>query len=127
MKERGEIKYGGWLVIPSPFSTDMIVTELLDPEATSLPSPNQLKGRVLIKHKKLEVDDKMSKTSTLQKQHATSSTATLHKSSSNASFQVDDEVESFMSDLSNQRKNGYLYMQDPIDKVRRETRVTLLN
>ena len=88
----------------------MIVTELLDPEATCLPSPNQLKMRILIKHKKIEVGEK-TKSGTLQKSGAQKS----------GTFQVDDtETESFLTDLSNQRKNGYLYMQDPIDKVKKK-------
>lgn len=89
----------------------MIVTELLDPGATMLPSPAQLKRRVLIKHKKLEVDDRVSRTATLKQ------APSFHKTGSVSSMSVDDDMESFMSDLSNQRKNGYLYMQDPIDKV----------
>ena len=96
----------------------MIVTELLDPEATSLPSPNDLKRRVLIKHKKIEVNDKVSKSGTLVKHSSVAST--FQKTSSSGSIQVDDDMDTFMSDLSNQRKNGYLYMQDPIDKVRNE-------
>ena len=94
---------------------DLIVTELLDPEATCLPSPNQLKRRVLIKHKKLEVNDKSTRMATLQKH--SSSTASIQKTSSSGSIQIDEDIEAFMSDLSNQRMNGYLYMQDPIDKV----------
>ena len=31
----------------------MLVTELLDPTTAKLPSPNQLKRRLIIKHKKL--------------------------------------------------------------------------
>ena len=89
------------------------MTELLDPDATSLPSPNQLKRRVLIKHKKLEVNDKVSRTGTLQK-HSSSS---FNKTGSSGSIQLDEDLEAFMSELSNQRRNGYLYMQDPIDKV----------
>ena len=91
------------------------MTELLDPEATCLPSPDQLKRRVLIKHKKLEVNDKSSRVGTLQKH--SSSTVSIQKTSSSGSIQIDEDIEAFMSDLSNQRKNGYLYMQDPIDKV----------
>ena len=105
-----------WRVVTFPFSPDTIVTELLDPQATSLPSPNQLKRRVLIKHKKIEVNDKVGKSGTLVKH--SSSSSSFHKTSSSGSIQVDDDVDTFMSDLSNQRKNGYLYMQDPIDKVR---------
>jgi hypothetical protein len=94
--------------------TDLIVTELLDPEATCLPSPHQLMRRVIIKHKKLEVNDK-SRVATLQKH--SSSMASIQKTSSSGSIQIDEDLDTFMSDLTNQRRNGYLYMQDPIDKV----------
>ena len=104
--------------LPPPSPADLIVTELLDPEATCLPSPNQLKRRVIIKHKKLEVNDKSSRVGTLQKH--SSSTASIQKTSSSGSIQIDEDIEAFMSDLSNQRKNGYLYMQDPIDKVSKQ-------
>ena len=106
---------------PARLCTDLIVTELLDPEATCLPSPNQLKRRVLIKHKKIEVMDKASRTATLQKH------SSFQKTSSSGSIHVDEDIESFMSDLSNQRKNGYLYMQDPIDKVSQTLEVFMLN
>ena len=100
----------------------MIVTELLDPDATALPSPNQLRGRIIIKHKKIEEAEKTSRSGTLQKLHSSSDSAKFQKTGSVSSLQVDDELDSFMQDLSNQKKNGYLYMQDPIDKVRERGR-----
>ena len=78
----------------------MLVSQLLDSNATCLPSPNQLKRRVLIKHKKLMVEGEVPERST-----------TVIPDPSELDFA------SFMSDLSNSRKNGYLFMQDPIDKV----------
>ena len=79
----------------------MLVSQLLDLNATCLPSPNQLKRRVLIKHKKLMVEGEVPGRAT-----------TVVPDPSESDFA------SFMSDLSNSRKNGYLFMQDPIDKVR---------
>lgn len=79
----------------------MLVTQLLDVTAISLPSPNQLKRKILIKHKKLMVEGEVPE---------------------RAQQIVPDPAEadfaSFMSDLSNSTKNGYLFMQDPIDKVK---------
>ena len=80
----------------------MLVTQLLDPNTTCLPTPNQLKGRILIKHKKLMVEGEVPERTT-----------TVVPDPSESDFA------SFMSDLSNSTKNGYLFMQDPIDKVRR--------
>ena len=78
----------------------MLVSQVLDLTATCLPSPNQLKRKVLIKHKKLMVEGEVPEKLT-----------TVVPDPSEADFA------SFMSDLSNSRKNGYLFMQDPIDKV----------
>ena len=79
----------------------MLVTQVFDLNATSLPSPNHLRHKVLIKHKKLMVEGEVPERST-----------TVVPDPSEADFA------SFMCDLSNSRKNGYLFMQDPIDKVR---------
>jgi hypothetical protein len=81
----------------------MLVTHVLDPTVTTLPSPNQLKRRILIKHKKLMVDGEVVPERAQQP---------IVPNPSEADFA------SFMSDLSNSTKNGYLFMQDPIDKVR---------
>ena len=75
----------------------------MDANANTLPSPNQLKRKVLIKHKKLMVEGEG-----LPPERA----AQVVPDPSELDFA------SFMSDLSNSRKNGYLFMQDPIDKVR---------
>uniref|UniRef100_A0A671L5N5 Phosphoinositide phospholipase C n=1 Tax=Sinocyclocheilus anshuiensis TaxID=1608454 RepID=A0A671L5N5_9TELE len=40
---------------------DKLLTELLEPEAEQLPSPTQLKGKIIIKHKKLNIDETFSK------------------------------------------------------------------
>ena len=35
----------------------MVMTTLIDPNATALPSPNQLRRKILLKHKKLVTED----------------------------------------------------------------------
>ncbi|XP_016099258.1 1-phosphatidylinositol 4,5-bisphosphate phosphodiesterase gamma-2 [Sinocyclocheilus grahami] len=40
---------------------DKLLTEPLEPEAEQLPSPAQLKGKIIIKHKKLNIDETFSK------------------------------------------------------------------
>uniref|UniRef100_A0A8C1Y9A6 1-phosphatidylinositol 4,5-bisphosphate phosphodiesterase gamma n=1 Tax=Cyprinus carpio TaxID=7962 RepID=A0A8C1Y9A6_CYPCA len=40
---------------------DKLLTEPLEPEAEQLPSPTQLKGKIIIKHKKLNIDETFSK------------------------------------------------------------------
>ena len=92
---------------------------MTDPEATCLPFPIQLKRRMLIKHKKLEVS--ATNLHTYGQPCFRSTRPRWPQTSSSRSIQihVDDHeyIEAFMSDLINQRKNRYLYMQDPIDKV----------
>ncbi|KAL0167794.1 hypothetical protein M9458_036016, partial [Cirrhinus mrigala] len=36
---------------------DKLLMEPLEPEAEQLPSPTQLKGKIIIKHKKLNIDE----------------------------------------------------------------------
>ena len=86
-------------------SLDMLVTAPVDPNATTLPSPNQLKRKIIIKHKKLIAEGEEE--------------ATLDMPASSALPNPTDgsDVASFVMDLSNSIKNGYLLMQDPIDKV----------
>ena len=78
----------------------MLVTQLLDLTATTLPSPNQLKRKILIKHKKLMVDGEVPE-----------------RAQQVIPDPSESDFASFMNDLSNSTKNGYLFMQDPIDKV----------
>uniref|UniRef100_A0A8C1DVZ9 Phosphoinositide phospholipase C n=1 Tax=Cyprinus carpio carpio TaxID=630221 RepID=A0A8C1DVZ9_CYPCA len=40
---------------------DKLLTDPLEPEAEQLPSPTQLKGKIIIKHKKLNIDETFSK------------------------------------------------------------------
>ena len=83
--------------------SDMLLVAPLDPNATTLPSPNQLKRKIIIKHKKLDGGQ-----STLEIPTPTPS---------NTEPAEGTDLASFMMDLSNSIKNGYLFMQDPIDKV----------
>lgn len=67
---------------------DMLLVHRIDKNETQLPSPHQLRRRIILKHKKLpEVDD-----------------GTLQRSA--------DEPES----IRNMPKEGKLYLQDPVDK-----------
>lgn len=79
----------------------------MDSNATVLPSPNALKRKIIIKHKKLTLD--VGGQPTIEMPAAPPPTT--------ASPADGTDMGSFMSDLSNSIKNGYLFMQDPIDKV----------
>ncbi|XP_067887507.1 1-phosphatidylinositol 4,5-bisphosphate phosphodiesterase gamma-1-like isoform X1 [Heterodontus francisci] len=67
---------------------DMLLTKPVDINADELPSPNQLKKKILIKHKKLVEGN-------------------LYEEVSSASYSEND--------ISNSIKNGILYLEDPID------------
>ncbi|XP_073433451.1 1-phosphatidylinositol 4,5-bisphosphate phosphodiesterase gamma-1-like [Dendrobates tinctorius] len=67
---------------------DMLLTKPVDINADELPSPNQLKKKILIKHKKLVEGN-------------------LYEEVSTASYSEND--------ISNSIKNGILYLEDPID------------
>uniref|UniRef100_A0A670ZCG6 Phosphoinositide phospholipase C n=1 Tax=Pseudonaja textilis TaxID=8673 RepID=A0A670ZCG6_PSETE len=69
---------------------DMLLTKPVDVNADQLPSPAQLKKKILIKHKKLVEGN-------------------LYEEVSTASYSEND--------LSNSIKNGILYLEDPIDHV----------
>ena len=87
---------------------ELLLTQPIDPNSASLPSPDQLKRKILIKHKKLTLSEDGEPTL----EAPPTSTATVAPDPAESS-----DFTSFMMDLSNSRKNGYLYMQDPIDKV----------
>ncbi|XP_027764445.1 1-phosphatidylinositol 4,5-bisphosphate phosphodiesterase gamma-1-like, partial [Empidonax traillii] len=70
---------------------DMLLTKPVDINADELPSPTQLKKKILIKHKKLVEGN-------------------LYEEVSTASYSEND--------ISNSIKNGILYLEDPIDHVR---------
>lgn len=85
----------------------MLVVTPVDSNATTLPSPNQLKGKVIIKHKKLTLGEEGEPTLDMPTAPAPAT----------AEPTEGFDMTSFMLDLSNSIKNGYLFMQDPIDKV----------
>ena len=86
--------------------SDALLVAPLDLNATTLPSPNQLKRKIIIKHKKLTASD--GGELTLDLPAPVPSTAEPTEGT---------DIASFVMDLSNSIKNGYLFMQDPIDKV----------
>ncbi|XP_029683948.1 1-phosphatidylinositol 4,5-bisphosphate phosphodiesterase gamma-1-like [Takifugu rubripes] len=67
---------------------DLLLSKPVDNSAEELPSPHQLRRKILIKHKKLVE-------------------GTLYEEVSSASYSEND--------LSNSLKNGILYLEDPID------------
>lgn len=81
--------------IPLHVLTDMLLTQPIDKEEGRMPSPAQLKRKFIIKHKKLPEG----------------SEASLFTSR----IQEDNGPD---IDISNAVKNGILYLEDPIDKVR---------
>uniref|UniRef100_A0A3Q1F7U5 1-phosphatidylinositol 4,5-bisphosphate phosphodiesterase gamma n=1 Tax=Acanthochromis polyacanthus TaxID=80966 RepID=A0A3Q1F7U5_9TELE len=68
---------------------DMLLTKAVDIAADGLPSPNQLKRKILIKHKKL--------------------------SEGSAYEEVSTSTPYSENDISNSIKNGILYLEDPIN------------
>ncbi|XP_069047232.1 1-phosphatidylinositol 4,5-bisphosphate phosphodiesterase gamma-1-like isoform X1 [Lepisosteus oculatus] len=67
---------------------EMLLTKPVDVNAEELPSPHQLRRKILIKHKKL-------------------AEGTLYEEVTSASYSE--------SDISNSLRNGILYLEDPID------------
>uniref|UniRef100_A0A8C5BU50 1-phosphatidylinositol 4,5-bisphosphate phosphodiesterase gamma n=1 Tax=Gadus morhua TaxID=8049 RepID=A0A8C5BU50_GADMO len=67
---------------------DLLLTKPVETGADELPSPYQLRRKILIKHKKLEE-------------------GTMYEEVTSASYSEND--------ISNSLKNGILYLQDPID------------
>ncbi|GBM70715.1 1-phosphatidylinositol 4,5-bisphosphate phosphodiesterase gamma-1 [Araneus ventricosus] len=68
---------------------DMLLVEPIERDSTQMPSPDQLKRRIIIKHKKLP-DESEEKTI----------------------LQRDEDTD---ADISNAVKNGILYLEDPVD------------
>ncbi|XP_002742254.1 1-phosphatidylinositol 4,5-bisphosphate phosphodiesterase gamma-1-like [Saccoglossus kowalevskii] len=69
---------------------DMLLSQPIDRDATMLPSPNQLKRKVILKHKKLP-------------------------EGASDTFSVSASYDTTVDDLSNSIKNGLLYLEDPMD------------
>ncbi|KAJ8278208.1 hypothetical protein GJAV_G00085080 [Gymnothorax javanicus] len=67
---------------------ELLLTKPVDVNADELPSPHQLRRKILIKHKKL-------------------AEGTLYEEVTNASYSEND--------ISNSLRNGILYLEDPID------------
>ncbi len=91
----------------SPSHADLLLTKSIDPNLTILPTPNQLKRKIIIKHKKLTPTEDGQVT---LEGPPTPTTSIPEPTDSN-------ELASFILDISESVKNGYLLMQDPIVKV----------
>ncbi len=85
--------------------SDALLVAPVEANATVLPSPNQLKRKIIIKHKKLTLTEGGEAMLDMPAPAPTNEPA------------EGADVASYISDLSNSIKNGYLFMQDPIDKV----------
>uniref|UniRef100_A0A3P9IDM2 1-phosphatidylinositol 4,5-bisphosphate phosphodiesterase gamma n=1 Tax=Oryzias latipes TaxID=8090 RepID=A0A3P9IDM2_ORYLA len=70
---------------------DMLLTKAVDMAADNLPSPNQLKRKIIIKHKKL--------------------------AEGSAYEEVSTSTPYSENDISNSIKNGLLYLEDPVNHV----------
>ncbi|XP_053401760.1 1-phosphatidylinositol 4,5-bisphosphate phosphodiesterase gamma-1-like isoform X4 [Mercenaria mercenaria] len=73
---------------------DMLLTEPVQKDGTQLPSPEQLKRKIILKHKKLPADPTQADP---------------------LDYTLDDNARE--GDLSNSVKNGILYLEDPIDQT----------
>ncbi|XP_064611128.1 1-phosphatidylinositol 4,5-bisphosphate phosphodiesterase gamma-1-like isoform X2 [Liolophura sinensis] len=73
---------------------DELLTEPLSKDATFLPSPIQLKKKILLKHKKLKEGEDQWRTASIS----------------------DDSAGADLADLSNSVRNGILYLEDPVDR-----------
>ncbi|XP_052817570.1 1-phosphatidylinositol 4,5-bisphosphate phosphodiesterase gamma-1-like isoform X4 [Mya arenaria] len=73
---------------------DMLLTEPIQRDSNMLPSPDHLKRKIILKHKKLPADPSQADPQ---------------------DFTVDDNTRD--GDLSNSVKNGILYLEDPIDNT----------
>lgn len=73
---------------------DMLLTDVIQRDNTCLPSPDQLKQKIILKHKKLPADGSQ----------ADPLDYTLEENARDG-------------DLSNSVKNGILYLEDPIDQT----------
>ncbi|XP_023227625.1 1-phosphatidylinositol 4,5-bisphosphate phosphodiesterase gamma-1-like [Centruroides sculpturatus] len=71
---------------------DMLLTQPIDKDEVKMPSPHQLKKKIIIKHKKLP-----------------------EGTDENTVFSRNEEI-NIDQDVSNAIKNGFLYLEDPVDK-----------
>ncbi len=86
---------------------DLLLTKSIDPNLTILPTPNQLKRKIIIKHKKLTPTED----GQIILEGPPTPTANIPEPTDS------NELASFILDISESVKNGYLLMQDPIVKV----------
>ncbi|XP_064393377.1 1-phosphatidylinositol 4,5-bisphosphate phosphodiesterase gamma-1-like [Halichondria panicea] len=86
---------------------DLLLTKSIDPNLTILPTPNQLKRKIIIKHKKLTPTED----GQIILEGPPTPTANIPEPTDS------NELASFILDISESVKNGYLLMQDPIVKI----------
>lgn len=82
---------------------DLLITAPLSPNESALPSPNQLKRKIIIKHKKIRDDGGG---------RSPMSSQPLFETMRKNSRPEDGNV-----DLSSSLKSGILYLEDPFDKI----------
>uniref|UniRef100_A0A1I8NY27 1-phosphatidylinositol 4,5-bisphosphate phosphodiesterase gamma n=1 Tax=Stomoxys calcitrans TaxID=35570 RepID=A0A1I8NY27_STOCA len=88
---------------------DMLLTQRCDRAETQLPSPHQLRRKIILKHKKLpEYED-----STSLAAASSNSSTLLTSSGSRGSISGPDDHDG----IRNVVKEGLLYFKDPVDKV----------
>lgn len=92
---------------------DMLLTQRVDRSETQLPSPHQLRRKIILKHKKLpEFEDNASIVS-----NSSNSSALLSSSGSRSSISGPGGVDDHGDGMRNVLKEGLLYFKDPVDKI----------
>jgi phosphatidylinositol phospholipase C, gamma-1 len=84
---------------------DMLLTQPIEKNETRLPSPQALRRKIILKHKKLSYCDGSSHNAFFNDDTGLTPSTTLMR-------QDDNEL-----DIRNTVKNGILYLEDPVDKV----------
>lgn len=83
---------------------DMLLNQPLEKTEVKLPSPNALKRKIILKHKKLVYCEGSSHNAFFVDDSSSSNTNSLTR-------QDENEL-----DIRNTVKNGVLYLEDPVDK-----------
>lgn len=95
---------------------DMLLTQRYDRSETQLPSPHQLRRKIILKHKKLPEYDDSASTITSSTASTSSTTTLLSSTGSRSSISgpggIDDQ-----DGVRNVLKEGLLYFKDPVDKT----------